>query len=94
MRSIIYFIIILVGICMAVSGLRAANIYMWTDEDGRMHITDKPPEKEGKVRDVIEYEPGSAPPSAAPSPQPQAVETESKHKQAQCRNVYEARRTL
>ena len=94
MRSIVYFIMILGIFCMAVSGPQAAKIYMWTDADGRMHITDEPPANGGTVRDVIEYEPGSAPQPVAPSRQSEALETESRDRETQCRNVYAARRTL
>jgi acetyl-CoA carboxylase carboxyltransferase component len=94
MRAFIYFIIILGSICMAASGSLAAKIYMWTDEDGQMHITDEPPANGGTVRDVIEYEPGSSSRPAAPSRQSEAVETENKDKEARCRKVYAARRTL
>jgi hypothetical protein len=94
MRAIVYFLIILGSMCMALCGPQAANIYMWTDEDGRMHITDEPPTNGGTVRDLLEYEPGSAPQPVAPSRQSESLETENRHEEAQCRNVYEARRTL
>jgi hypothetical protein len=42
MRSTIYSIILLSCFCLAVTATQAATIFMWTDVNGRMHITDEP----------------------------------------------------
>jgi len=94
MRLLIYFIIIFGITCLLASGPQAASVYMWTDKDGRMHITDRPPQKRGVVRDIIEYQPGSASEPTGPSRQSNAAEAESSTKEAQCSNVYASRRTL
>jgi hypothetical protein len=59
-----------------------------------MHITDESPSKGASVRDIIEYQPGGASEPAGPSPRSGAAEAESKNKEAQCRNVFAARRNL
>jgi len=92
MRSIIYFIMILGSICLIASGSPAASIFMWTDENGRMHITDQPPPNGGMVRDIIEYKPGPAP-QPAPLRRSDAAETKNREK-AKCRNVFKARQNL
>jgi hypothetical protein len=94
MRSIIYFIILFCGVCLAGSRADAATVYLWTDDSGRMHITDGPPSEGGLVRDKFEYEPRSRPePTESPSPS-EVAESESSDKETQCRNVFAARRNL
>jgi len=39
--------------------LSADKVYTWTDKDGNLHITDQPPPKSAKVRNVIKYKPKS-----------------------------------
>jgi hypothetical protein len=94
MRPIVYITLIFSTLCFTVSISDAASVYMWTDKDGRMHITDEPPGKEGVVRDVIEYDPASVYQPAGPPQKSDASESESRNKEAQCRAVHEARRTL
>lgn len=54
----------------------AGEVYTWTDKDGTIHITDRPPADDSRVDDVIRY---SAPPEtgrpAAPVPQPTPIQT-------------------
>jgi hypothetical protein len=88
----IYLILFLVSLlCFAVSEPDAARLYLWTDDGGRMHITEEPPAKESRVRDIIEYESRTAPQSGGSS---QAAESDDRDKKIKCRNVFEARRTL
>ena len=91
MRSIICPIIFFISLCFAASEPDAARLYLWTDDSGRMHITEEPPAKRSRVRDVIDYESTNAPQDAGSSG---TAETENKDKKAECRNVFEARRTL
>ena len=91
MRSMIYPIIFVISRCFAVCEPDAARLYLWTDGSGRMHITEEPPAKGSTVRDVIDYESRTAPQAAGPS---DAAETEQRDKEAKCRTVFEARRTL
>jgi hypothetical protein len=91
MRSMIYPIIFLISLCFAVSKPDAARLYLWTDDSGRMHITEEPPAKRSSIRDVIEYESRAVPQDAGPS---DAAETINRDKEAGCRNVFKARRTL
>ena len=41
----------------AASGLMADKVYTWTDENGNLHITEQPPPKNARVKDVIQYKP-------------------------------------
>jgi hypothetical protein len=75
---------------VAASGSAAASVYVWTDKEGRIHITDQPPAKGAKLRDVIEYKPQPAEP-LLPS---ETEKAESQDKEALCRNVCLARRNL
>lgn len=47
--------------------LVADTVYTWTDENGKLHITQDPPPQKAKLKDTIEYE-----------PQPAKVDLESK----------------
>jgi hypothetical protein len=67
------------------------TINRWTDDRGRMHITEERPAKRSSVRDVIEYEPRAALQDAGSS---DTAETINRDKEAKCRNVFKARRTL
>jgi hypothetical protein len=91
MRSMIYPIIFLISLCFAVSEPDAARVYLWTDDSGRMHITEEPPANRSRVRDIIEYESRTAPSDQGLS---ETAETGNRDKEDQCRNVFEARRTL
>ena len=46
---------VLVLILFAGSHLNAQKLYTWTDEKGVLHITDKPPPKSAKIKDVTTY---------------------------------------
>ena len=83
---------ILGGICLIASGSSAASIHLWTDEDGRMDITDQPPPNGGMVRDIIEYKPGPAP-QPVPLRRSGAAETKNRE-EAKCRDVFKARQNL
>ena len=87
----IYLIIFFISLCFAVSEPDAARLYLWTDDSQRMHITEEPPAKRSSVRDVIDYESATAPQDAGSS---DAAEVENRDKSAECRNLFEARRTL
>ncbi|MGD1970002.1 MAG: DUF4124 domain-containing protein [Desulfobacterales bacterium] len=94
MRSMIYTVILLSGLWLAATAPQAASVYLWTDDNGRLHITDGPPPEGSKLRDTFEYEPRSQPESAVPSSPSEIAEPESRDKEAQCRNVFEAHRNL
>lgn len=34
----------------------AGQVYTWTDEHGNIHITDSPPPKSAKIKDVMQYQ--------------------------------------
>jgi hypothetical protein len=36
--------------------VQAGNVYTWTDEQGNLHITNTPPPKDAKVKDVLPYQ--------------------------------------
>ena len=42
-------------ILVSMSYLPAAEIYTWTDKDGNMHITEHPPPKGAKLKEVTTY---------------------------------------
>lgn len=53
----------------------AGEVYTWTDADGNIHITDRPPKDSSQVDSVIRYsKPPEAPVPPAPPPQPDSVE--------------------
>jgi uncharacterized membrane protein len=56
MKFYIHVIAILV-VALLVSNLNAAKVYTWTDEKGKLHISEEPPPKNTKVKDVIDYQP-------------------------------------
>ena len=95
MRLIIYHTIIFFsGLLLTTSAPDAASIYLWTDDDSRMHITEKPPTEKRMVRDVFEYQPGAAHQATEPSSPSEAASSDIGDNEARCRNVSEARRTL
>lgn len=94
MRLLIYSILFLSTLGFIASGSQAARVYVWTDPDGRIHITDGPPAKGARVRDVFEYESRPIPQPSELSPPSETGRTESRDKEAQCRNVFKARRNL
>ena len=94
MRSIIYIVALFSGLCFVASAPQAASVYLWTDANGRMHITEGPPPEGGKVRDMFEYEPRSRPEPVEPSPPSQAAESADSAQETECRDVFAARRNL
>jgi predicted RNase H-like nuclease (RuvC/YqgF family) len=53
----------------------AGEVYTWTDADGNIHITDKPPKEGAPVDSVIRYaNPTEAAATPDPAPQPDSVE--------------------
>jgi uncharacterized coiled-coil DUF342 family protein len=50
-----YVLIIMISLCGPV--LAAEKVYTWADENGVIHITDKRPPKNGRLKDVIQYQP-------------------------------------
>lgn len=94
MRLIFYSVALLCGLCFAVFTPQAANVYLWTDESGRMHITEGPPPEGGQVRDMFDYEPSSRSEPIEPSTPSETSESKNSDKEVQCRNVFEARREL
>jgi predicted RNase H-like nuclease (RuvC/YqgF family) len=49
----------------------AGEVYTWTDADGNIHITDRPPKDSSQVESVIRYSKPTEP-AASPDPAPQA----------------------
>lgn len=95
MRPIFYATLFFGSLCVTSSAPDAASVYLWTDENSRMHITEAPPPQGGMVRDVFEYEPHSEEPRAAePSPRPEGATSETENNEVQCRIVFKARQTL
>ena len=86
-----YAIIFFISLCFAISEPDASRLYLWSDDKGRMHITEGPPTKGSSVQDVIEYEFRTIPQAAGSS---DTAETKNRDKKAKCRNVFEARRDL
>lgn len=87
----IYPIILIISLCFAVPEPDAARLYLWIDDSGRMHITEEPPAKRSRLRDVIDYESANEPQDAGSSG---TAETENRDNKTECRNVFEARRAL
>ena len=52
--------VVIAGLLAVSANLRAAEVYTWTDENGKLHITQDPPPKKAKLKDTIIYEPQSA----------------------------------
>jgi IgA-specific serine endopeptidase len=40
--------------------LAADKVYTWTDENGKLHITQEPPPKKAKLKDTMDYQPQPA----------------------------------
>ena len=47
--------VVLLLILFAGSNLGAQKLYTWTDEKGVLHITDNPPPKRARIKDVTKY---------------------------------------
>jgi hypothetical protein len=95
MRPIFYAILFFGSLCVTSSAPDAASVYLWTDENSRIHITEALLPQGGMMRDVFEYEPHSEEPrTAEPSPQPEGATSEVGNKEVQCRNVFAARQAL
>ena len=52
--SVIIICVFLVGIFN--SNLFAGQVYIWTDENGNLHVTDTPPPPKSKIKDTLEYQ--------------------------------------
>jgi len=52
-------ILIILSFVMA-ADLAADKVYTWTDENGKMHITQEPPPKKAKLKDTMDYQPQPA----------------------------------
>jgi hypothetical protein len=56
MKNVIFRIILSsIFIWISASNLPAAEIYTWTDKDGNLHITESPPPKGAKLKEVTPY---------------------------------------
>ena len=40
--------------------LEADKVYTWTDENGKLHITQEPPPKKAELKDTMDYQPQPA----------------------------------
>jgi len=58
MKPLVSGIILMVFVATA-STLLAEEVYTWTDESGNLHITEEPPPKNARVKDIIHYQPES-----------------------------------
>jgi hypothetical protein len=94
MRSTIHTVILFSALCFAASAPLAASVFLWTDDSGRMHISETPPPEGGTVRDMFEYEPRSQTEPVESSSPSESAESKSSDKETQCRNVFAARRNL
>ena len=56
--------IVILFVFLSATNLAAGKIYTWTDESGALHITEKPPPKNAKLRDTIKYQSEPRNPSA------------------------------
>ncbi len=62
--------VVLALMSMAVAG----EVYTWTDADGNIHITDRPPKDSTQVDSVIRYsKPAETEASPGPAPQPDSA---------------------
>ena len=53
----------------------AGEVYTWTDADGNIHITDRPPKDSAQVESVIRYsKPTETAASPDPAPQPDSLD--------------------
>ncbi|MGD8801445.1 MAG: DUF4124 domain-containing protein [Desulfobacterales bacterium] len=94
MHSIIYTVILFMALCFTASAPLAASVYLWTDDSGRMHISETPPPEGATVRDMFEYEPRSQPEPVESSSPSESAESKNSDKETECRNVFAARRSL
>jgi len=49
--------VIALALLLAVAEPSADKVYTWSDRDGNLHITNRPPPDDAQVRDVISYTP-------------------------------------
>jgi hypothetical protein len=92
MRAMICSILVLGSLGFAVCGPQAATVYLWTDDEDHMHITDDKPPANGTLQDMIEYEPAPMPVTQPQKPPP--AEADNADLEARCRDLVKARRTL
>lgn len=83
--------IILLFICFWPLQLFAATLYLWTDGQGKMHITEKAPSDRHRIVDTMEYDPQPAQ-KAAPAPPAPEEQQKSRLDEKRCRLAAEARR--
>ena len=69
----------------------AGQVYTWTDEHGNLHITDSPPPKSAKIKDVIQYQQKSVDEKRAERKEQQEEALEDL-KEQQNRQIEEAKR--
>ena len=70
MRSVWVTIQVLVVVLVLLSPAAAGEVYTWTDADGNIHITDRPPADSSRVDSVIRYS-NPAETDGPPEPAPQ-----------------------
>ena len=68
--------------------LSADTVYTWTDENGKMHITQEPPPKKAKLKDTIDYQ---AQPAKADLESERRKETEAELTKQQSDQIRTAR---
>jgi hypothetical protein len=62
-------------VLVLVSPVAAGEVYTWTDADGNIHITDRPPKDSAQVESVIRYsKPTETAASPDPAPQPDSLD--------------------
>ncbi len=69
----------------------AGQVYTWTDEHGNLHITDYPPPKSAKIKDVMQYQEKSVDEKRAERKEQQEEALEDL-KEQQNRQIEEAKR--
>lgn len=61
-----------IGVVLAAGPAYAQTLYRWTDEHGKVHITDTPPP--GAAKGVVTSRPPASPPASAPAEAPLSFE--------------------
>jgi len=82
---------IILAIFLCPLQLFAATLYLWTDTEGKLHITEEAPSTENRIVDTMEYEPQ---PVEASEPAPQSTEKRQTEQldEETCRLARERRR--
>ncbi len=68
--------ITLIALFLANAELSADKLYTWTDEKGNLHITEHPPPKAARTKDVMTYQPQT-------EAQIQKIETDERREELQ-----------